>query len=98
MNTESSSMPTARDWATKIGIKAYRYRTLVQRRWWILAVAVGLGLLCESWILISRPVLYESVGKLVISGGLTGDSGLHVAETDQDTVYQTLMNILQEQS
>ena len=41
--SENTTTPTARDWATKFGIKAYRYRALVKRRWWILAVAVSLG-------------------------------------------------------
>lgn len=97
MSTEiSTTIPTARDWATKIGIKAYRYRALVQRRWWILAAAVALGLLCETWILIRQPVLFESVGKMVVGGGLSVSDGTKIDE-DLDGFYQTQINILQGQ-
>ncbi len=91
--TETTTTPTARDWATKFGIKAYRYRALIKRRWWILAVAVSLGLLCEAWILIRQPVLYESKGQLVVGGTL--DVGSARISEDGDGFYQTQIKILQ---
>src|ERR1700677_1998454 len=94
MSTETSTAPTARDWTTKFGIKAYRYRALVKKRWWILAVAVSLGLLCEAWILIRQPVLVESVGNLVVGGGLETGGGGKYSE-DQDGFYVTQVKILQ---
>ena len=94
MSTETSTAPTARDWTTKFGIKAYRYRALVKKRWWILAVAVSLGLLCEAWILIRQPVLFESVGNLVVGGGLETGGGVKYSE-DQDGFYVTQVKILQ---
>ncbi|HWB58760.1 MAG TPA: polysaccharide biosynthesis tyrosine autokinase [Chthoniobacteraceae bacterium] len=97
MNTETTSnIPTARDWATKIGIKAYRYRALVQRRWWILAAAVCVGLLCEAVVLIRQPVQYESVGKLIVSGGLSETDAPTVhAGNSSDEFDTTVINILE---
>ncbi len=93
MSTETSA-PFTRDWATKFGIKAYRYRALVKRRWWILAATVAFGLLCEVWILVRQPVRFESTGKLVVGGGMEDNGGPKITE-DLDGFYNTQIKIIQ---
>ena len=49
-----------------LGMKLYRYRNLVRRHWWILTLTIGLGLLLEGYVLFTKPLLFESLGQLVI--------------------------------
>jgi len=94
MDSASSTAPQARDWATRLGIKAFRYRNLIKKRWWILAIAVSIGLACESWILIRQPVLYLSTGNLIVGGSIDTQAGVKFSE-EQDGFYQTQIKILQ---
>lgn len=94
MDSDTATAPVARDWATKFGIKAYRYRALLKRRWWILAVAVCIGLAIEACILIRQPVTFESTGSLVVGGSLEVSGGSRYSE-DQDGFYVTQIKILQ---
>ncbi len=49
-----------------LGMKFYRYRNLVRRHWWILAISVGLGLAYEGYVLFTSPLLFKSVSQLFI--------------------------------
>ncbi len=63
----SSSAPAApREGLGRLGVKLYRYRTLIKRQWWILALTIGLGLAYEGWILYQQPHLFESTSQLNI--------------------------------
>ncbi len=60
-----------------LGLKIYRYRTLIRRRWWVLALTIGLGLAYEGYVILTKPQLYESSSQLLIreellSAGQTG--------------------------
>jgi len=94
MAAAPSTAPTSRDWATRFGIKAYRYRALIKRRWWILAVAISLALAAEAWILVRQPVEYESGGSLIVGGTVDTGSGPRYTE-DQDGFYVTMIKIIQ---
>src|ERR1700733_10420794 len=94
MDSETPTAPGSRDWATKLGIKAFRYLNLIKKRWWVLAVAVSLGLAYESWVLVKQPVLYESTGSLIVGGSIDVANGARITE-EQDGWYQTQIKILQ---
>ena len=49
-----------------LGMKFYRYRNLVRRHWLILTITIGLGLAYEGYVLFTSPLLFESLGQLVI--------------------------------
>src|SRR5690349_20255830 len=57
-----------------LGIKVYRYRTLIRRHWWVLALTIGLGLLIEGYILFSKPQMFESSAQLIIREELVGSA------------------------
>ena len=49
-----------------LGVKFYRLRTVVQRRWWLLLLAVAAGLAVQAWRVYSKPDLYESTSELMV--------------------------------
>ena len=47
-------------------MRIYRFRTLIRRHWWILAITIGLGLAYESYIAFNKPRRFESISRLNI--------------------------------
>ena len=39
----------------QLGIKLYRFRGLLKRQWWILALTIGFGLAWQGWGLANKP-------------------------------------------
>jgi capsular exopolysaccharide synthesis family protein len=95
MGPESSATTASGHWATRLGIKAYRYRSLLKRRWWILAFAISLGVGYEAWILKQQPVQYESTGSLIVGAGIDVGSGGARYTEQLDGFYGTQIKILQ---
>lgn len=48
------------------GMRIYRFRTLIRRHWWILAITIGFGLAWEAYVAFKKPQLFESVSRLNI--------------------------------
>ena len=94
MEAEIVPLPPSRNWATRFGLKFYRYKSLLKRRWWLLLLTVGLGLACEGWIVFSEPTTYESVGLLMISGGIKIPEGAQYRE-QEDGFYGTQIHLLE---
>ena len=55
METPLPSSSSPREGLGRFGVKLYRYRNLVLRQWWILALTVGIGLAYQGWILSQKP-------------------------------------------
>jgi polysaccharide biosynthesis transport protein len=76
---DSPSYPTAAgaELGSKLGVRFYRYRAVLKRYWWILALTIGVGLLYEAYIVVSKPKRYVSHGKLSVrlTTTSTKDSG-----------------------
>jgi capsular exopolysaccharide synthesis family protein len=66
MHAEVPAEP-AHHWVTRLGVKLYRYRALFRQRWWLLAIAVGAGLLLGSILIVLKPVRFKSEGRMVVS-------------------------------
>jgi polysaccharide biosynthesis transport protein len=94
MEHEQPAATSSNDFGTRFGIKLYRYRVILKRRWWILAVAVCIGLAYESWVLISQPVRFESIGKLVVGGSIEVSQGSRYTD-NQENFYQTQIKYLE---
>src|SRR4051812_36374118 len=52
--------------ARPFGAKFYRYKTLVKKNWWVLAIMASLGLAYEGWVIYSTPVQHEANSKLTV--------------------------------
>lgn len=95
MEPEFTPAAASYDWFTRLGIKAFRYRALVRRRWWILAVAVSIGFAYESWVLMQQPVRYESDGRLMVGGNIEVSTNSKYTGDVQDGFNYTQITILQ---
>jgi capsular exopolysaccharide synthesis family protein len=94
MEQDQPAASASSNFGTRFGIKLYRYRAILRRSWWILAVAVCIGLAYESWVLISQPVRFESVGKLVVGGSIEVAQGSRYTDS-QDNFDQTQIKYLE---
>ena len=64
--------PPARSLNSFFGLKFYRYRNLLRKQWWILALTVGLGLAWKGWYLFNQPDFYESTSELSVPEEVKG--------------------------
>ncbi|HEX8295720.1 MAG TPA: polysaccharide biosynthesis tyrosine autokinase [Chthoniobacteraceae bacterium] len=79
LKPEAPAMP----FGASLGAKFYRYRTLIRRHWWILALCICLGVAYQAYVAFNKPQLYESVSRLNIreelvtnlKGGFTDGTG-----------------------
>ncbi len=76
-NPEAPSMPIG----SALGVKFFRYRTLIRRRWWVLALTIGLGLAYQAYVTFTKPQLFESVSRLNIREELIQDFKAGWADT-----------------
>ena len=64
--------PPTRSLNSFFGVKFYRYRNLLRKQWWILALTVGLGLAWKGWYLFNQPDFYESTSELSVPEEVKG--------------------------
>jgi polysaccharide biosynthesis transport protein len=92
MEADIVPLPHKQDWSTKLGVKAFRYRGLVKRYWWVLLLTVSCGLAWQAWILFSTPERYQSIGTLmVVEPNNTDAGGVH---EESDDFYGTQLHLL----
>lgn len=70
------------------GVKFYRYKNLVKKNWWVLAIMASLGLAYEGWVLYSTPVQFEASQKLTIRDS-TSDPGDRLKVDQQPEQFTT---------
>ncbi len=56
--------PTSRNFFGSLEVKLYRFRTLIARQWWILALTIAFGLAFQGWKLSKKEHLFESTSQL----------------------------------
>lgn len=71
---DSPNPTTPRDLFGSFGVKMYRFRTLIRRQWWIMAITIGIGLAYQGWIVYKKPRVFESTSKLNIREEMQVDS------------------------
>lgn len=73
--------------------KVQRYRMLLARRWWFLLLTASIGVCVAALIIMSQPITYQSIAKLVAGGRMVAQGELNWQETMQDfygTIKETL--------
>lgn len=48
--------------------RVHRYRSLLRRRWWVLALTISLALCLQAWRVVNQPPMYQSIGRVIMSG------------------------------
>ena len=79
MDAKQPTPATGGEISSRVGIRFYRYRGIIKRYWWVLAITVGLGLVYEAWVLFNKPTRYISYGKLSVRE--TGGNQTSLART-----------------
>lgn len=64
--------PPARSLNSVFGMKFYRYRNLLRKQWWILALTLALGLGWKGWYLFNQPDVFESTSELSVPEEVKG--------------------------
>lgn len=64
--------------STGLGIKLYRYKSLIRRHWWVLALTIGVGLAYEGFVLFTKPQMYESSAQLLLRDDLVSPASQDV--------------------
>ena len=75
-NPTAPSIPIS----TGLGIKIYRYKSLIRRHWWVLALTIGLGLAYEGFVLFTKPQMYESSAQLLLRDELISPAQADVSK------------------
>lgn len=73
--------------------KFQRYKLLLARRWWFLLLMSSIGICLAALKVMSEPVNYTSLAKLVAGGRMVAQGDLNWQETMQDfygTIIETL--------
>ena len=52
---------------SRTGVRFYRYRAVIKRYWWVLALCVSVGLIYEISVLLTKSTRFVSIGKLIVN-------------------------------
>lgn len=63
----SSHTPPTHDWVLRLSIRFYRLKGILRQRWWILLFSVSICLTYKAWVVFTKPVEYQSSGRLMLS-------------------------------
>ena len=61
--------------AEALRTRFFRYRYIFLRYWWIVVACAALGVLFQGWKALTRPITYQSSGKIIVSGRLALPEG-----------------------
>ena len=93
MEADIVPLPQRKDWTTRIGIKAFRYRGLLKRHWWLLLLTVSCGLAWQGWNLFRTPQRYSSQGTLMVTEQINLPDTA-AARDESDDFYGTQLHLL----
>lgn len=69
-----SPEPLTGEIGSRIGVRIYRFRGALKRYWWVLLLAILVGVGYQAWVVFNKPERFISVGKISVreTGGETG--------------------------
>jgi len=81
MNDNSAARGTDRaTWAANFFSRVNRYRNLLRRRWWVVALVVGIAVAIQAGLLWFQPLTFVSAGRMMVSGKLNVPDGAAYSE------------------
>src|SRR5689334_22131759 len=63
-NASAQNRPTR---AARFYNHVHRYKKLLQRRWWVVPLLMGIGLAVQAYRIYTAPPAFTSVGKMIVS-------------------------------
>lgn len=77
-------------------VRWHRFRRVLQTRWWVLVLAVGIAMLLAGWYNVSQPVRFCSVGRMMVSGQIALP-GTAMYSEDGQNFYGTQISLMESQ-
>ena len=78
----------------QLGVRLYRFRGLVKRNWWVLALTIGIGLAWQGWSLSQKPHLFESTSQLMIREAVSAGGDATKFEQAPDAFIASSLSLL----
>src|SRR5436309_3852210 len=81
-------------WSSALITRLHRYKSLLQRRWWIPVLTICLGLFVEAFLIYQHPPEYQSAGKMIVAGSMKIPQGAIYSE-EMANFYGTQVQLMQ---
>jgi capsular exopolysaccharide synthesis family protein len=90
----TTDRPASAPWSTAFITRLHRYKSLLQRRWWIPVLTICLGLFVQAWLIYQTPPSFESRSKMMLAGKLNISQSAVYSE-DSVNFYGTQIQLMQ---
>ncbi|MDP9004045.1 MAG: polysaccharide biosynthesis tyrosine autokinase [Verrucomicrobiota bacterium] len=94
MQPASSDRPASAPWSTSFITRLHRYKSLLQRRWWIPLLTICLGLFVQAWLIYQTPPSFQSTSKMMLAGKMNISQNAVYSE-DSVNFYGTQIQLMQ---
>jgi len=94
MQPASSDRPASAPWSTAFITRLHRYKSLLQRRWWIPLLTICLGLFVQAWLIYQTPPSFQSTSKMMLAGKMNISQNAVYSE-DSVNFYGTQIQLMQ---
>jgi succinoglycan biosynthesis transport protein ExoP len=90
----ASDRPASAPWSTSFITRLHRYKSLLQRRWWIPVLTICLGLFVQAWLIYQTPPSFQSNSKMMLAGKMNLSQNAVYSE-DAVNFYGTQIQLMQ---
>ena len=94
MPAAATDRPASAPWSTSFITRLHRYKSLLQRRWWIPVLTICLGLFVQAWLIYQTPPSFQSNSKMMLAGKMNISQNAVYSE-DSVNFYGTQIQLMQ---
>jgi succinoglycan biosynthesis transport protein ExoP len=94
MQAAAPDRPASAPWSTAFITRLHRYKSLLQRRWWIPLLTICLGLFVQAWLIYQTPPSFQSSSKMMLAGKMNISQNAVYSE-DSVNFYGTQIQLMQ---
>jgi succinoglycan biosynthesis transport protein ExoP len=94
MQPAAPDRPASAPWSTSFITRLHRYKSLLQRRWWIPLLTICLGLFVQAWLIYQTPPSFQSNSKMMLAGKMNISQNAVYSE-DSVNFYGTQIQLMQ---
>ena len=92
MQPASPDRPAAAPWSTAFITRLHRYKSLLQRRWWIPLLTICLGLFVQAWVIKGSMCLHQQGHRAARIHPHPGFEGIDVEGLGDQCYLQMISN------
>ena len=94
MQAAAPDRPASAPWSTAFITRLHRYKSLLQRRWWIPLLTICLGVFVQAWLIYQTPPSFQSMSKMMLAGKMNISQNAVYSE-DSVNFYGTQIQLMQ---